>query len=208
MLEVITEDPNVKPLSHLDGEEDFEAWCDEDTRAEYLDGEVIMHSPASFDHENFLPRFISVLEIYVEEKDPGAICSSNFQLRLRPGRRRMADLCFISKERLHLVHENYLDGAPDLAVEMVSPESINRDWHEKYAEYEASGVREYLIIDLVLQRVAFHRRGSDGKFAPVQEQNGKLYSHCLPGFWFKPAWFWQKPMPNVLQILREIGLIK
>jgi Uma2 family endonuclease len=208
MIEIITKDQDTKQALHFDSEEAFEAWCDEDTHAEYLDGEVIMHSPASFDHENFLPRFISIMEIYVEEKDLGAVCSSNFQLRLRSGRRRMADLCFISKDRLHLVHENYMDGAPDLVVEVVSPESVTRDWYDKYSEYEASGVREYLVIDRASQRVAFYRRGRDGGFAPVPEQDGKLYSHCLPGFWIKPEWFWQKPMPNVLQILRELGLVK
>jgi len=61
-------------------EETFEAWCNEDTRAEYLDGEIIMHSPASFEHETFLPRLTSIMEIYVGEKNLGVICGSNFQI--------------------------------------------------------------------------------------------------------------------------------
>ncbi len=189
-------------------EETFEAWCNEDTRAEYLDGEVIVHSPASFEHETFLPRLTSVMEIYVEEKNLGVICGSNFQIRLRSGRRRMADLCFISNARLPLAQDNFIDGAPDLVIEVVSPESSDRDWHEKYLDYEAAGVREYLIIDFLSWRIAFYRLQSNGLFAPVQEQDGKLHSHCLPGFWFKPEWFWQKPMPKTMEILREIGLFK
>jgi Uma2 family endonuclease len=208
MSEVITKASDITPPLYFDSEEAFEAWCNEDTRAEYLDGEVIMHSPASFEHETFLPRLTSIMEIYVEEKDLGVICGSNFQFRLRSGRRRMADLSFVSTERLHVVHENYIDGAPDLVVEVVSPESADRDWYDKYSDYEAAGVLEYLIIDFSSRRVAFYRLGRDDRFAPVAEQNGRLYSQCLPGFWFKPEWFWQRPMPNVLPILREIGLFK
>jgi len=65
----------------------------------------------------------------------------------RRRRRRVPDLFFISKVNLARIRPTFINGPPDLTIEIVSPDSQNRDRREKYLEYEASGVREYWIID-------------------------------------------------------------
>ncbi|MDZ7360066.1 MAG: Uma2 family endonuclease [candidate division KSB1 bacterium] len=129
-------------------EDEFEAWCDEDTKAEYLDGEVIVMRPASTVHNSGETTLGSLIEMFVKKNALGWVSSTgNMQVRLRRGLRRVPDVVFVETSRRNIVRETYIDGAPDLVVEFVSPESTIRDWHEKYIEYETAGVREYWIID-------------------------------------------------------------
>jgi Uma2 family endonuclease len=208
MSEVLTKYSEVKQPLYLDSEEAFDAWCDEDIRAEYVNGEVIMDSPAGTGHENAIPWLTTLLQLFIDREDLGELYGSNTQIRLVTGKRRLADLTFVARDRLPIVHPTYIDGAPDLVIEFVSEESTERDWREKYWEYEAAGVKEYWIIDQRLKRMELYILAEDNKYVPAEEQDGKLYSKVLPGFWLRPEWFWQKSMPNVLQILREMGFFK
>lgn len=204
--ELDIKEPDIEQPLHFDSEEAFEAWCDEDIRAEYLNGEVIMHSPPGTDHEDEVSWLDALLRFFVDRNELGRLFSSNTQLRLYAGKRRLADLAFVAKDHLDIVHPTYIDGAPDLVVEFVSEESTVRDWREKYWEYEATGVREYWVIDRRLKRMDLNMLGEDKKYVAVKEQDGKLYSKVLPGFWLKPEWFWQQPLPSVYVIAREIGI--
>src|SRR6185312_5741056 len=140
--------PN-RPLS----EEEFVAWCDEDVKAEWVDGRVIMMSPANYSHVNLTSFLISLLRIWVEGRGLGNVLGPEFAVRLRSRSRRVPDLMFVAKERLQNLRTSHLEGPPDLAMEIVSPDSVERDWREKYDDYQAAGVREYWIIDLPRQRL-------------------------------------------------------
>jgi len=189
-------------------EEEFEAWCDEDTKADYVDGEVIVMTPESTLHGFAEARFGGLLEIFAGENDSGEVISSgNTQVRLRIGLRRNPDVIFVRKSRAHIIRENYIDGAPDLVMEFVSPESEIRDWQEKFAEYEAAGVGEYWVIDRRQKRAAAFYLGDDGLYHPITPQDGKLFSHVLTGFWVKLEWFWQTPLLRASQMARAMGIL-
>jgi len=208
MSEVIAYDQQAEALPlHFESEEAFEAWCDEDIRAEYLNGKVIMHCPAGADHEDEVIGLGAVLRIAIEQQGLGRLFGSNFQIRLHSGKRRVPDLVFVAKERLEIIRPTYIDGAPDLVVEFVSDDSTVRDWREKYWEYEAAGVKEYWVIDRRLKRMDLNILGGDHKYAAAKEQEGKLFSKVLPGFWLKPEWLWQQPLPSVVVMAREIGIL-
>lgn len=102
------------------------------------------------------------------------------------------------------LQRNFLDGPADLAVEIVSPESILRDRGTKYAEYEAGGVREYWILDPETQRADFFVLDAEGRYQPAQpDTSGRYDSAVLAGFWINVGWLWQTPLPLVRQVLRE-----
>jgi Uma2 family endonuclease len=73
-------------------EEAFEAWCDEDGKAEYVDGEVVVTSPAQPRHELVFGFLLEVLGLYVESRDLGLVLGSQAMIRLRPGLQRVPDL--------------------------------------------------------------------------------------------------------------------
>lgn len=187
-------------------EEEFDAWCSEEVRAEFVDGEVIEMSPVSAIHDDLFHFAAGLLRVYLELNPVGRVRGPEFQVRLRAGLRRVPDLLFISRERQHLVKRTYVDGAPDAAFEIVSEESIARDWREKYQEYQANGVREYWIIDPAHQSVRLYTL-REGAYEEVTEIEGRLVSTIIPGFWLKTEWLWQDPIPGALACLREMGIL-
>ncbi|GAB1483949.1 hypothetical protein MASR2M78_27660 [Treponema sp.] len=85
-------------------------------------------------------------------------------------------------------------GAPDLAVEILSPYTSKKDLNEKFHLFERAGVREYWVIHPLDQALALYLRGSDGKFGSArmfqtdQVTVGTLVeSHIFPGLTVKLA---------------------
>ncbi len=121
----------LPPASKRMTEEEFEAWCDEDIAAEYVDGEVIVHSPVRIRHSELAIFLASIMKLVAEQGDAGVVLGPEVQTRLRPGLRRIPDVMFIARERAHIVLETRIDGAPDLAIEIVSPDSVERELAEE-----------------------------------------------------------------------------
>ncbi|MFN3652957.1 MAG: hypothetical protein ACK47B_25545 [Armatimonadota bacterium] len=63
------------------------------------------------------------------------------------------------------------------------------------------------VVDPSHERVRLYSLGEDGRYAAVEEVDGRLTSRVIQGFWLKPEWLWQAPRPGVLQCLREIGVL-
>jgi Uma2 family endonuclease len=185
-------------------EGEFLDWIGERTRAEWVEGEVSIMSPVSFDHDQIHQWLIRLLGAFVEAHELGLICGSELFVRLqRPQARRMPDLFFVSKSRVTSFREAHFEGPPELAMEIVSPDEPARDYIEKLGNYESSGVREYWIVDPLIQRVEAHELAK-GKYRRILERNGALHSKVLKGLWIKPVWLWQRP--KVALVLREMGV--
>ena len=188
--------------------DEFLDWCDEDTRAEWIQGEVIVMSPASERHQDVCDFLLAVLRIYVEVKELGWIRSAPFVMKLGPDASgREPDLLFVSAAHLDRLRETYLDGPADLAVEVVSEESIGRDRGEKFVEYEGAGIREYWLVDPLRQQAEFYRMGEDGRYHPAFLEEGIFYSEVVTGFWIRVDWLWQDPLPKILDVLRELHIL-
>ncbi len=188
-------------------EREFVAWCPEDVRAEWVDGEVVIMSPANTEHNALTVWLTRVLGEVIEYDDLGTPLAIESQVRLMKVKsRRLPDLLFVSKARHSIIKKTYLDGAPDLAIEIVSPDSENRDRREKYIEYEASGVREYWIIDPLVRKVDVYTLERNRKFKAIEEKEGRIQSKVLKKLWLKPAWLWKSPLPKVVPILKELGV--
>jgi Uma2 family endonuclease len=182
-----------------------------DGRVEWMNGEVISMSPASARHILIFGWLYHILDIYVQERGLGAVLGSEFLMQLQAGPNRswrMPDLMFVPKVRSQLIKKNYLEGPPDLAIEIVSPDSIKRDWSEKLMEYEAAGIQEYWIIDPLTQRFEAFKLDTMGHFQPIYKvAAGRFTSQAIFGFHFQVEWLWQAEFPSVLTVLRSLGLI-
>ena len=189
-------------------EEAFVAWCDEDIKAEWVDGEVIIMSPSSIRHVDLAGFLVILMRTFVTHHNLGTVLGPECQIRLADQRRRrVPDLLFVAQARAEIIQPNHIEGPPDLVVEIASPESVARDWREKYMEYETAGVGEYWVIDPMAERVEAYRLNQNRKYELLPEKEGAIHSHILPGFYLKPAWLWQTPLPNPLDILREWAII-
>ena len=185
-------------------EDEFVAWCNEDTRAEWVDGEVIVMSPASWVHARLARFLISVLGDYVDARKLGEVVGTEFSVRLPSKRRRIPDVLFIANERRGNLREKHLEGAPNLAIEIVSEDSVDRDWRDKYLEYRDAGVEEYWVVDPLYERVEAYSLGADKLYHPLAHKEGQLASVVVPGFYLRPEWLWQQPLPEVRLVLNEL----
>jgi len=180
----------------------------ENIRAEWVDGEAIIMSPSSADHAQISVWLASILGEFVAAKDLGAVYGIEFAARLRKGRIRVPDVFFIAKSRLQLVTKTHLKGAPDLAIEVISPDSISRDYREKFADYERAGVREYWIIHPAERRVELYALAKDGQYKPVAKVTDQFYSKVLGGFFLDPQWLWKTPLPRLIPTLAKLGITR
>jgi Uma2 family endonuclease len=189
--------------------EAFLAWADEDTRAEWVDGEVVILSPSSDKHQNLAGFLSALLRYFVEAHQSGLVLFAPFQMKTGPDLPgREPDILFIAHEHLDRLKNVYLDGPADLVVEIISPDSRGRDRGEKFYEYEQGGVREYWLLDPLRRQAEFYQRGANGIFHPVLVGEDGIYrSVVLEGLWLKVDWLWQEPLPPLLTVLREWHLI-
>ena len=183
--------------------DEFLAWANEDTLAEWVDGEVMMYSPASNRHQDLVRFLTSVLGIYVETHSLGVIRPAPFQMKLERGRE--PDLLFVARGHLGRLQETYLDGPADLVVEVVSPESVGRDRGEKFYEYAQGGVPEYWLIDPQIEWGEFYRLKEGRYHLAFSGRKGEYHALALPGFWLRVEWLWQEPLPHPLRVLGEIA---
>jgi len=189
--------------------EEFLTQADEDVPAEWVDGEVILMSPASRKHQLLTSFLTALLQHFVEAHKLVITLCAPFQMKLekRPSGRE-PDLLFVATARLDLLKDMYLDGPADLAVEIISTDSRARDRGEKFYEYEQGGVREYWLIDPIRKQAEFYLLADDNLYHPAHVgEDGEFHSVVLKGLSLKVDWLWQEPLPPLLDILKEWKLI-
>jgi Uma2 family endonuclease len=197
----------IPPEKHKMTYEEFLAWCDEDTWAEWVDGEVVMVSPASERHQALAGFLTSVLGIFVRVRDLGIVLAAPFQMKIGAQLSgREPDLLFVAKPNLGRLKSTYLEGPADLVVEIVSPESRLRDRGEKFAEYEVGGVPEYWLLDPEHQQADFYRLDARQRYRLTEPEASGIYrSQVLTTLWLKADWLWQDPLPSPLRIVAQIA---
>jgi Uma2 family endonuclease len=179
--------PPLEPGDHLD-QKTFHARYEampEHVRAELIGGMVYMPSPAKPSHGRMHSRLMGWLSYY-EEETPGVELYDNTTTILGEESEPQPDACLIiPPERggqMHVNQRGYLAGAPEFIAEVASSsESI--DLHDKKADYEKAGVKEYVVVALRQQRV-FWFVARKGRFeALAAGPDGILRSEVFPGLW-------------------------
>ena len=187
--------------------EEYLEWDSESGYVEWVDGEIEIMPNPSLKHQEIINFLTFIMNGYNAKHDLGKILPAPFAMKLEAiSRGREPDILFVSKERRNLFEKNYLNGAADVAVEVISPGTGRKDRGDKYFEYEVSGISEYWLIDPDRQHAEFYRLGEDKLYHTVSLQADNVFhSETIPGFWFRVEWLWH--IPNELVALRELGVI-
>jgi Uma2 family endonuclease len=146
---------------------------------ELVDGEISV-SPGGARHAAISLRLGAALLAFVRESCLGNVFAASTGYRLPGGNVRSPDASFVSSKRLDRVPEGFLELAPDLAVEVLSPEDRPREVLDRVGEYLAAGVRLVWVIEPRTSRAVSYRSLTD-----VQEigPDGALDAgELLPGF--------------------------
>jgi len=181
----------------------------EGQHCEWVNGRVIQLSPIHDLHEDICVWLKGILAAYVRNKRLGRVVGDPYLFKLShhlPA--RCPDIAFNRTATLSRMSGNFFDGCPDLAIEIISPDSRRRDRVTKLREYEQAGVLEYWIIDPHNKKIEFYVRNDQGKFERVLVGGNEIYQcTVIEEFWIKPEWLWQNPLPNEYNVARELGQI-
>lgn len=189
--------------------EEFLQWADEDTHAEWVNGEVIVFMPTKDEHQTVMEFLFALMEFFVRFFNMGKIRLPPFELKATPeGSSREPDIMFVAGEHADRRTRDRVAGAPDLIVEIVSNDSVHRDRVDKFEEYEDAGVPEYWVIDPRpgRQRADFYQLDKHGKYQPVPVGEDGIYrSKTIPGFWLNVNWLWAEELPDPQLTFAEIA---
>jgi Uma2 family endonuclease len=184
--------------------EDFCFLVREDQKADLIDGVIYMASPDNTEANKLSVWLVRLIGNFAEEKGLGEVFASRVAFRIDEGNAPEPDIAFVSEAHRGRIRRGHVEGPPDLAIEIVSPESVDWDYGQKRNLYQRTGVAGYWIIDELQQAVTLLRLTARGKYREVRPRKGELHSEVLPGFWLRPEWLWQEPRPKTSQVLAQI----
>jgi Uma2 family endonuclease len=129
------------------GYDDFWELPEDGNRYEIIDGKLYVTPAPAMRHQLVSTRLTNTLHQHVISARIGHVFHAPAAVNLGPHRQVQPDLFFVSREKTRLVTPREVAGAPDLAIEIVSPSSKKTDRVVKAAAYADSGISWYWIVD-------------------------------------------------------------
>jgi Uma2 family endonuclease len=165
--------------------DDFVNFPDDGRRHELIDGEHFVTPAPVARHQRVSIRLATALYAFVEQRTLGEVFTAPFDVILSRHDVVEPDLLFVSNERRDIVRD-WVYGAPDLVVEILSPSTRRTDEIGKRQLYDRFDVREYWLVDPDNHSLTVYRRVADGSFPRVAElaaaDGDRLQTPLLPGF--------------------------
>ena len=172
---------------------------------EWVEGVLIKMSPSNIVHQKLFVYFIMLFEAYFEHNPIGNVQPEPFTMKIS-GSYRQPDLQIILNNNPYFT-DTGMQGPADICIEIVSPESVQRDYETKYALYEQGGVREYWIIDPreSVQQAKFYRLIA-GKYEAADIDDAATYiTPLLPKLNLHVPTLWQEKLPSISAIVQNIA---
>ncbi|MFT4039129.1 MAG: Uma2 family endonuclease [Thermomicrobiales bacterium] len=162
---------------------EFESLPDRDNgeRRELIDGEMIVAPASVTRRQRVAKRVMLRLDEHVTTHDLGEVFVTGQGVYLSTTNLVIPDVCFVAAARQHIVRENYIYGAPDLIVEILSPGNRRNDLVLKRNLYARFGVGEYWQIDPEAQRVTVLALEGEGHAEVAPAAAGVVTSRVAPG---------------------------
>ncbi len=151
--------------------------------SELVRGEVIRHMPTGHPHGFFESLIAFFLTLFVREYKLGRVLTGEVGIytQRNPDTVRAADVAFISHERLGQAKpEGYLDVAPELVVEVLSPDNTWSEMQEKLADYFGIDVKLIWVVDPQLEQIHVYQSPEQVKL--LGKQDTLTGEDVLPGF--------------------------
>jgi len=164
----------------------YEQYCllpNDGKQYEVIDGELFMTPAPRPRHQRIVLELAKKLSDFVVANKLGEVFISPIDVLLDRHTIVQPDVLFISSARLSIVREDAIEGAPDLAVEVLSPSTFYKDLRKKMTAYAQFGVQEYWIVDPETSTVeTYVRRGEKLELARKFSSGESVESVRLPGW--------------------------
>lgn len=153
----------------------FYDWIREDQKAEFINGEIILHSPVRRKHWKAVGMLNNLLHNYAIMNDLGEVATEKAMISLTRNDYE-PDLCFWSKEKAAgFTDETMLHTAPDFVVEVLPKGTAKKDRGIKFTDYAAHGIAEYWLVETTKKEIEQYVLGQSGEY----ELKGKFLSDSV-----------------------------
>jgi Uma2 family endonuclease len=165
--------------------EDYKSLPESETkRYELLEGELVMvPSPTPY-HQGILRNLLRLLDEHVRSHRLGRVYPAPLDVVLSEHNVVQPDLLFISQERMDIIAEEAVCGAPNLVVEVLSEATRERDRAYKRTLYARHGVKEYWLVDpgtKIIEVLKLGKRGYERAGLYSAKEGEALASPLLSG---------------------------
>ena len=203
--------PSIPPLENGDylSRDEFERRYNampKAIKAELIEGRVYMSSPVHRkghgEPENQISIWLGVYRCFT----PGVFAANNATVRLDQTNEPQPDVDLRIGEafggQATLSADDYLEGAPELAVE-VSASSASHDLKAKKDSYLRNGVREYIVWSVYDREINWFSLENDQYVLLGSDDNGIIRSRVFPGLWLDVRALLKDDMATVLTVLQQ-----
>ena len=191
VLEKLIESPKLKLFYAqlhriLDEEhvrrERFYATLQEEEKSEFINGEVIVHSPVKLRHNLASHNLSILLSTYVRKHGLGLVGHEKILVALTRNDYE-PDVCFFAAETARTLQpDQMIFPAPNFVAEVLSPSTERADRGVKFEDYAAHGVGEYWLIDPENERLEQYLLEGDSYQLAFKADNGVVASRVVAGF--------------------------
>jgi Uma2 family endonuclease len=141
--------------------DDYLSFPDDGRRHELIDGDHYVTPSPNLRHQEISRRLSEAIGLWLRDHAVGRIFYAPLDVILSNSDVVEPDLLYVSNEHADIL-QDWVRGAPDLVIEILSPGTRKVDETIKRRLYDRVGVHEYWIVDPELELVKVHRRTPDG----------------------------------------------
>ncbi|MGH7945443.1 MAG: Uma2 family endonuclease [Opitutaceae bacterium] len=153
------------------------------TRYQLVEGDLYLISPApNRFHQDIVLNIATMLRAFLRNNPIGKVYVSPIDVYLDDHNVVQPDVVFVSNARFDILADDGLHGAPDLAVEVISPSNAQLDKTAKRRVYTRHGVKELWLVDPTLRQIHLYEFARDpAKAVRLVEDDETFQSALLPG---------------------------
>jgi len=175
-------------------------------KAELIEGTVFMPSPVRAAQHGEPHNHLSTWLGNYAAETPGVRCFDNSTVRLDLDNEPQPDLVLIKMPakggQSRISEDDYIEGAPELAIEIVGSSSSD-DLHQKKGAYRRNGIREYLAWITGEDRLVWWELREGDYHEISKDTDGFLKSRAFPGLWLAKEPLLSSDLKTVLAVLRR-----
>jgi Uma2 family endonuclease len=154
----------------------------EQEKVEFINGEIIVHSPVMKRHNSATVLLSRLMSIYVDIHQLGLVGIEKIMITLTRNDYE-PDICFFKKEKSNdFVEKQTLFPAPDFIIEILSEGTKKRDRGVKFQDYQSPKIEEYWIIDPDHQTIEQYHLEEDGYELILKSSEGNIKSFVMTDF--------------------------
>jgi Uma2 family endonuclease len=176
--------------------------------AEWDAGDVYTLMSNNEKHQAILTLLVMILGLYLSFRRIGRLYTDGYSMYISDHQpARQPDVLVVLAEHYDRIQPQYLNGAADLVVEILSPATGLVDRGAKYYEYQDAGVREYWLIDPISKQIDVYALNEEGLYQRVYEATNQIVSRLLPGFVLDAGLLWGDELPQgaeLIQLVQEM----